>query len=554
MSLELLPNEILFICLHYLDIWQIFHSFDHLNARFNRLIRTQFSYKLNFENVTKPKLIQYCELIHRNPQIKQQVYSLRLSINPLYDQTRIFRAWFSLDEFPYLQILSFIGDQNTEVNAKSKLSLSNEIFDRLVEDCSRTKLPSDGNRLLQTELSAVTHITLVDSYLDDLVMLLKNASLLEFLKIHQIINYGSMKEMDIYPNVVMKYLTIEQFESNFEDLEFLLLHTPNLTFFRLITSDTNEFLDALHWECLINSLLCQLSDFQFLFSNLFEQNDLVNKFEQFQTDFWLRQHHWQTNYSLLYGYRMIHTIPYPLTDLSVKFAPLQYALNKSNEFSYVTKLTLLIRIYPDKEQYYFPNVTTLTLVSSFRLDDLVYANNFVIVLTRFVNLSNLKHLNIQACRGTYVTLILFEILKRSPRLSALTFELELMPSILENESLCHCLNQMIKRVNCDYGLLHRLKDVEKFCQVFSHIEQLTYNGDRREHILYLLNHLSELSLLTIRLPPYRDPVDFVDWFKKRIFKIYANYYIEEFNEKNMELYFCIWIEHDSHLFSIMSSF
>ena len=548
MTLELLPNEILLVCLQYLDIWQIFHSFDELNARFNRLIRTQLSYKLNFENVTKPKLIQYCECIHRNPQIKQQVYSLRLSINSLYDQIRIFRAWFSIDEFPHLRMLSFIGNENTEeVNIKSKLPLSAEIFEPLLEDFFIAKLFSNGNRLLQTELSAITHITLIDSYLYDLVILLKNASALEFLKIQKIINYGSMKEMDIYPNASMKYLTIEQCESNFEDLEFLLSHTRNLTFFRVITSDTNELVDALHWERLINLLLCQLSDFQFIFNNLFETNDLINKFEQFQSDFWLRQHQWQTNYSLLYGYHMIHTIPYPLTDLSVKFAPLQYELNKSNEFTYVTKLTLLIRIYTDKEQYYFPNVTTLTLVSPSRLDDLVYANNFVIVLTRFVNLSNLKHLNIQACRGTYATFILFEILKRSPRLSVLTFELQLMPSILENELLCHHLNQTIKRVNCNYGLLHRLKDVEKFCQVFSHLEQLTYNGDRREHILYLLDHLSELSLLTIRLTRFRDPVDFVDWFKKRTFKIYVNYYIEKFSEDVLNLYFCIWTEHNSHL-------
>ena len=53
--------------------------------------------------------------------------------------------------------------------------------------------------------------------------------------------------------------------------------------------------------------------FHFTFSLRNEENDILNKFEQFQIDFWHKQHHWYTEYSAV-----IYIIPYLLDTYTLK--------------------------------------------------------------------------------------------------------------------------------------------------------------------------------------------------------------------------------------------
>ena len=77
-KLEFLPNEILFECLQYLNAVHIFHSFDQLNYRFNKLIRS-IPLHLDFQNIHKLLFDQFCRKLSSSPEIKTQVYSLHLS-------------------------------------------------------------------------------------------------------------------------------------------------------------------------------------------------------------------------------------------------------------------------------------------------------------------------------------------------------------------------------------------------------------------------------------------------------------------------------------------
>jgi hypothetical protein len=52
MKFELLPNEIFVECFQYLNAPDIFHSFDQLNHRFSKLIRSN-PLHLNFDNMNK---------------------------------------------------------------------------------------------------------------------------------------------------------------------------------------------------------------------------------------------------------------------------------------------------------------------------------------------------------------------------------------------------------------------------------------------------------------------------------------------------------------------
>jgi hypothetical protein len=45
-----------------------------------------------------------------------------------------------------------------------------------------------------------------------------------------------------------------------------------------------------------------------------------------------------------------------------------------------------------------------------------------------------------------------------------------------------------------HGISQKLMD---FCKIFSNLEQLTCNIDESDDVLYLVNHLSKLSLLTV---------------------------------------------------------
>jgi hypothetical protein len=73
---ELLPNEILIECFEYLNAFEIFYSFDQLNYRFSKFIRTIPLY-LNFQYVQKSTFDQFCLIIKSNPEVKNQIYSLK---------------------------------------------------------------------------------------------------------------------------------------------------------------------------------------------------------------------------------------------------------------------------------------------------------------------------------------------------------------------------------------------------------------------------------------------------------------------------------------------
>ena len=104
MRFELLPNEILILCFEYLNTNERFHSFDALNYRYDRLIRN-IPLHLNFEHMTKSAYDQICQIMLSQPEIRNHIYSLRLSNIDDYDQISSFLSVFSLERFPYLQSL-----------------------------------------------------------------------------------------------------------------------------------------------------------------------------------------------------------------------------------------------------------------------------------------------------------------------------------------------------------------------------------------------------------------------------------------------------------------
>jgi hypothetical protein len=91
MNFELLPSEILIECFEYLNGSDIFHSFDQLNYRFDKLIQTLSLY-FNFQDIRKSIFNQFCKKMLSNVEIQSQIYSLQISNKNTHGKIEEFRS------------------------------------------------------------------------------------------------------------------------------------------------------------------------------------------------------------------------------------------------------------------------------------------------------------------------------------------------------------------------------------------------------------------------------------------------------------------------------
>jgi hypothetical protein len=112
MKFDQLPNEILIECFEYLNVLDIFYSFDQLNYHFHTLIRN-ISLNLNLHHMNKSLFDKFCHKMLLNPQIKNQIISLQLSNKNTSGQLNVFLSFFSLNEYCQFRLLTLI-DLNVE--------------------------------------------------------------------------------------------------------------------------------------------------------------------------------------------------------------------------------------------------------------------------------------------------------------------------------------------------------------------------------------------------------------------------------------------------------
>ncbi|CAF4180446.1 unnamed protein product [Adineta steineri] len=59
-NIEQSPNELLSMCLSYLDFYNIYEIFFHLNFRFNQLIRYETKLHLHLSSIPSGNFLQFC--------------------------------------------------------------------------------------------------------------------------------------------------------------------------------------------------------------------------------------------------------------------------------------------------------------------------------------------------------------------------------------------------------------------------------------------------------------------------------------------------------------
>ncbi|CAF3696680.1 unnamed protein product [Rotaria sp. Silwood1] len=577
MTFELLPNEILIKCFGYLNAIDIFHSFDQLNSRFNKLIRIIPLY-LSFENVRKRIFDQFCKKILLNSEIKNQIISLKLSNINTYGQIDGFLSLFSLTEFSNLQslVLNRVKITNLEklqsiLPLISKLdsfclidynyNLSSILPSGKLQLLAVSKFTHHFNHILKTY--SIINLTISKCSLNELYELFSYIPMLKYLNIHNVWTYfeGYISKNNTISNrrcaINLQKIIINNFQHEFQDFKIFVEQTPNIKCLTICSND-KTMIDAYNWQTLITTSLSYLISFKFKFiysrkddGDDNNNNTIIDKFEQFQSNFWQDQHFWNTEYVLDKNLAYVYTIPYisdtyMLTPYTNRYC--KKSINTLNIFNNVTNLILYEKIIRDKCEFYFSNVESLTLENV--TDTLEYNNNYFLCvehvqfLKTIVNLINLKHLNISSKCNIDVSPVLLEILKQSLQLSSLTIDLFALSILFNNDELCRHLNKMINKLDVykEYDdKLNEFHTITKLCQVFSNLEQLKCNIRQLDSLLFILNNLSKLSFLCVVVSQIDE--HFIDQFKHELLKLNVMHEIEyDYSTHGMcKVDICIWI-------------
>jgi hypothetical protein len=538
LTFEILPNEMLIEVFEYLNAVDIFYSFDQLNSRFNKLIRS-IPLHLNLQYVRKSIFDRFCTKMLSNPEIKNQIISLKLSNQDTCSQIDTFVSLFSLDEFSNLQSLILDRVPYNENGKKihsmlflipnlcsfHSINYTYQLLSSKLRSLSLLNLFPYLNDDYQ--ICSIINLTISRCSLNELYKLFSCTPQLKYLHIHNIYipfewhnNTDSIRGLAIN----LQNLTIDNLQETFEHFKIFLKQIPNLQILTIFSED-ETMIDAYGWHNLITTSLPYLKTFNFKFTHHFENNNniIIDKFKQFQNSFWP-----SIEYVLDSYLAFIYTTPYMLDSYTLTSDANRYfnkLMNSSKTFNNVRKLILHQKSIREKCEYYFSNVESLTLKFLCEKD--------VELLKMIVNLKNLKHLNISSkCK----TDILLEILKQSPQLSSLTINPLMLLIAFNDDELCRYLNRMIK--NLDIYIKHdatsnEFDTTEKFCQVFSNLERLKCNIQLLDDLLFLLNNLPELSFLNVVVSLTDE--NFIDQFKDKALNSNVKYKIK-YDDLNYEVF------------------
>jgi hypothetical protein len=521
MKFESLPNEILIECFEYLNGPDIIYGFERLNSRFQMLIE-YIPLHINFQMINKTIFDRFCKQMLENPSLKQQIYSIKLSDSlDTCKQIQTFLSFFSLKQFYQLRSLTLIemDIENIEKIQSMLPSLENlrhfsfDCWDR--EDNILMSLPLLTIQILSIpyldsdpsidKIRLITHLTVSDvCTLTRLSTFLKLTPMLKYLNINELSqNSDELLINDIQANYCLISLIVKKIrQPTFSFIEILLKQIPNLENLILSTEDSREILDASHWEHLISSLLKHLKIFKFQFFIEFQKfNNIISTveeiFDQFQNDFWHKEHQWYTLFISDDDYEMISTIPYYSNQFTLKQNTNIYSNNKNSDlFRKITNLKLCNGWEKSISYHCFSNIKSLIL--SYQIFDIQQIES----IKMNINLFNVSFLGIEEnCRIESSSIIL-EIIKQIPNLSSMTIPREILILSFNNNELCKYLNKMIKKINisrnCDNKNIHGMiyyNELSQFCQIFSNLEELQCCIANWNDLIIILNQLTKLSHL-----------------------------------------------------------
>ena len=522
-KLELLPNEILLQCFEHLDAINLFHSFDDLNFRFGCLIR-EIPLHIRLEHVKKCALISFCRRISSDIHVRNGIKSLKISKREKFNASGCFLQSVSLNQLTELQALTFNGsDTETGNQILSTLPFLTKLKYYGEPSSSTSKifasLPASNIRTLSLKSldSSVTHaftslvnLTVSNCSTEQLCVCFIHSPMLQYVRIESLTNYRDSPRPTDCHAVYLKRLSIKTLQQEFNSVETLLQRTPNLKTLIINSSAIDELVDACRWQHLITSFLPNLNNFQFKFRiGLKDKNDaVVDKFLQFQTDFWHQQHHWFTEYALNKNEGYIYTVPYVPNEFDITQDTKRYynELNNNVEtFANVTDLTLNFDVVNYTGKYYFSNVKSLRLtydrVHNFHPKE----TKQIEYLKRMVNLNSITHLEISSKSQWNSPSMMLQILKETVHLSSLKIDQVWLKVLYTCPELCSHLAKMIKKLDFRSATFQVFDfwKTETICQTFSNLEEFHCDIRDSDDLTEVLLRLSKLFFILSKLLYFR---------------------------------------------------
>jgi len=279
--------------------------------------------------------------------------------------------------------------------------------------------------------------------------------------------------------------------------------TPNLKSLTFISDDNNDFniIDGNRWEYLIVSSIPKLNTFNLKYS-YYESapyfrsthQTKIDKFKQFQSDFWKEHHHWYFEYIEEDHLISFYTIPYICDTYHIKFNFTSSSNNLINTFTNVKNLTLKYEGLVENSKYYFPNVTSLTLTEGHF--DKFPTTEHIEYLKMMINLFQLKHLGIPDKTNPS---FLLEIFKQTPQLLSISIGPGCLREILNNKDIFDYLTKTIKNFNfIKYrDSIDSSFNMKDFCKMFPNIEHFQCTINDTKNLFVIIDNLPKLSTLKI---------------------------------------------------------
>ena len=372
----------------------------------------------------------------------------------------------------------------------------------------------------------ITYLTVSENCdLETLYNIFQGIPLLKYLKIESLsdVDYDNFNHLDYFNDraICLTQLIIHDkswFPCSFYELIFK--QTPNLKTltFSVIHNELElfspvpnrvEIFDAVYWENMITLILPQLMVFNFVFEIRFydlDREKVLYQFERFQTDFWHKQHHWYTICELAEKSALVYSIPYCLTsyrlesDITINC---DVSINKSKLYDSIRQLNFTVKRMNQTMHHYFVNIKLLKLKLKFGygLLPVLFDNQLLQLLKMCVDLTNVEHLEINHLVNIESPLILLQILKQTPNLSSIVMTPKCLMSSITNDELCEYFNKLIKKMIIFGRDGHSSIDsnnLMKFCKKFSNLEQLQCSIQHSNDLIFILEHLSNLSYITIK--------------------------------------------------------
>jgi hypothetical protein len=576
MKFESLPNEIFVLCFEYLNAPDIFYAFEQLNPRFYRLIRN-VPLRLNFEDIHKSIFDRFCEKMLDYTEIQQQIYSVKLSNEHTHGQIQAFFTYFSLNEFIQLRSLTLIEikENNLEQLSSilpllSQLTCLRLVRSLMTSDTLISKLPRCKPNILSTsslnstlssfqEIIPLTKLSIKFGMLNQYYQILLDIPFLQYLNISRGLQFESVSSADISllrgrVNHLKHLIIADCIMLDTNNLMDVIAHMINLRSLTVSVYENSDIINASRWQRLITSSLPHLNIFWFKFGT-FDRNEIVKKYEEFQSDFWIVKHHWYTECLLAEGtISYIFTIPYLIDTRSMWLKCVRHSntlVDNSKTFDNVTDLYSPGEELMKSNGFYFPNNRSLIIESLPVLDNEDDEQRFIRSLKRTMNLLNLKHLQIPTCSEAKGPTILLKILKEAPHLSSLNIHNCAIDTFKTNKEICRYTSEMIKKLQ--FGIYSRPHscykphDVSSVHEVFPNIEEMTCSVTKPEECLLLLNNLPKLSKFSVNFLQYRDLSTF-NAIKEELSKLKNMFFYEDIqyrNEHVARITFGFWVDRDS---------